>query len=136
MSNCTPLGRDARITATGHIDTSGPEAYNMARQCGRRRAGARGRDGDGDHANRPRRAGLADADRTTRRPSPPSPTSLPNKATGLPWMSTGRRAWSNGSPTPRDSSRGHDFKEVAANNGDVPVKAGGKKEAAGEEAPA
>jgi len=60
----------ARITATGHTDTSGPENYNMALSL--RRANAvkdalvqNGRAGHGDCGRRPRRAGPAGPDDRT-----------------------------------------------------------------------
>ena len=59
---------NARITATGHTDTSGPEAYNMALSL--RRANAvkdalvrNGVPAHGDHGGRPRREPAAGADR-------------------------------------------------------------------------
>ncbi|SEP41647.1 hypothetical protein SAMN02990966_05950 [Rhodospirillales bacterium URHD0017] len=42
-------------------------------------------------------------------------------------MSTGRRGLVEWFADAEGLEPGHDFKEVAANNGDVPVKAGGKK---------
>ena len=61
---------NARITATGHTDTSGPEAYNMALSLRRANAvkDALVRDGvpaHGDHGDRPGETGPAGADRAT-----------------------------------------------------------------------